>query len=65
MKRGDSLANYLKNYDEWGVDYVIWQGKIWSKSKKDQGWRDYSGGGSYDPDDATGGHYDHVHVSMQ
>lgn len=66
VKRGDSLANYLKeNYDEWGVDYVIWQGKIWSKSKKDQGWRDYSGGGSYDPDDATGGHYDHVHVSMQ
>lgn len=66
VKRGDAFANYLKeNYDEWGVSYVIWQGKIWSESKKDQGWRDYSGGGTYDPDDPTGGHFDHVHVSMQ
>lgn len=66
VKRGDALANYLKeNYDTWGVDYVIWQGQIWSRSKNDQGWREYSGGGAYDPSDATGGHYDHVHASMQ
>jgi Transglycosylase SLT domain len=42
------------------VSYVIWQGQIWQPSR---GWRPYSGGGVYDPTDATGGHYDHVHVS--
>jgi hypothetical protein len=42
------------------VRYVIWQGQIWQRST---GWRPYGGGGVYDPTDATGGHYDHVHVS--
>jgi hypothetical protein len=42
------------------VKYVIWQGQIWQPSS---GWRAYSGGGVYNPSDATGGHYDHVHVS--
>lgn len=64
-KRGWALANYLKeNHDTWGISYVIWQGKIWSASKADQGWRPYSGGGAYDPTDPTGGHFDHVHASV-
>lgn len=64
-KRGWALANYLKeNADTWGINYVIWQGKIWSTAKADQGWRPYSGGGAYDPTNPTGGHYDHVHASV-
>lgn len=48
------------------VDYIIWQGRIWSPTSTDQnGWgQPYSGGGVYDPTDAVGGHYDHIHVSF-
>ena len=54
------------NADTLGVDYIIWQGRIWSPGSPDQGgWgRPYTGGGVYDPDDAVGGHYDHLHVSF-
>jgi hypothetical protein len=49
------------------VKYVIWQGRYWAPSVRDQdGWgRRYSGGGVYDVAGATGGHYDHVHVSFR
>ncbi|MDT7581241.1 MAG: hypothetical protein QOK35_2505 [Pseudonocardiales bacterium] len=49
------------------VKYVIWQGRYWAPQVRDQdGWgRRYSGGGVYDVRDATGGHYDHVHVSFR
>jgi hypothetical protein len=49
------------------VKYVIWQGRYWDPWVADQdGWgRRYSGGGVYDVRDATGGHYDHVHVSFR
>ncbi|MBC8092094.1 MAG: hypothetical protein H7Y15_09195 [Pseudonocardia sp.] len=54
------------NADALKVDYIIWQGRIWSPGSNDQdGWgRPYTGGGVYDPDDAVGGHYDHIHVSF-
>lgn len=58
---GWRLADWLTTYATGlRVKYVIWQGQIWQPSR---GWRPYSGGGIYDPTDATGGHYDHVHVS--
>lgn len=49
------------------VSYVIWQGRIWIPGRPDQGgWGiPYTGGGVYDPTDAVGGHYDHLHVSFQ
>jgi Transglycosylase-like domain len=49
------------------VKYVIWQGRYWDPRVADQdGWgRRYSGGGVYDVRNATGGHYDHVHVSFR
>ena len=49
------------------VKYVIWQGRYWAPQVRDQdGWgRRYSGGGVYDVRDASGGHYDHVHVSFR
>jgi len=55
------LANWLKKYAaKLDVRYVIWQGKIWSVARSSEGWRNYTAGSG-----VTGGHYDHVHVSMQ
>ena len=63
--RGWQVAEWLAaNASPLKVAYVIWQGRIWSASRADEGWRIYTGGGVYDPQDATGGHYDHVHVSV-
>jgi hypothetical protein len=71
--RGAEIANgwraaewFRVNADALAVDYIIWQGRIWSPGSSDQGgWgRPYTGGGVYDPDDAVGGHYDHIHVSF-
>ncbi|WP_392426048.1 M23 family metallopeptidase [Barrientosiimonas humi] len=65
-ENGDRLADWLvANAKTWAVSYVIWQGRIWSTARADEGWRTYTGGGVYDPSDPTGGHFDHVHVSVQ
>jgi hypothetical protein len=65
VARGWSLATWARaNSRALHVSYVIWQGRIWSVSRDAEGWRPYTGGGIYDPSDATGGHYDHVHISM-
>jgi hypothetical protein len=61
--RGDQIANWaIKTAAQTGVHYVIWYGKIWSARRGT--WIPYNGGGVYDPSDATGGHFDHVHVSL-
>jgi hypothetical protein len=61
--RGDQIANWtIQNAGTSGVKYVIWYGKIWNSDTGQ--WTPYGGGGIYDPNDATGGHYDHVHVSL-
>jgi len=61
--KGDSIANWtLQTASKTGVKYVIWYGKIWS-ARTGQ-WKPYNGGGIYDPSSATGGHFDHVHVSL-
>lgn len=61
---GWRLATWLRtNAGALRIKYVIWQGRIWSTSRDEQGWRTYSGGGIYDARSATGGHYDHVHFS--
>jgi hypothetical protein len=65
---GWAVAQWLRDHaDELDVRYVIWQGRIWSRGRGDvDGWgRPYSGGGVYDAADATGGHFDHVHVSVR
>ncbi|NLT53664.1 MAG: hypothetical protein GXX79_03650 [Actinomycetales bacterium] len=65
VARGWALATWLRAYAvPLRVAYVIWQGRIWSLARSSEGWRPYTGGGVYDPTDATGGHYDHVHVSL-
>jgi hypothetical protein len=61
--RGDQVAAWVvKTAGQTGVHYVIWYGKIWSARRGT--WIPYNGGGVYNPTDATGGHYDHVHVSL-
>jgi len=61
--RGDEIANWaVKTAGQTGVHYVIWYGKIWSARRGT--WIPYNGGGVYVPTDTTGGHFDHVHVSM-
>ena len=63
--RGWVLARWLQlNADALGVSYLVWDGQIWSAGRADEGWRPYTGGGIYDSTEATGGHYDHVHVSV-
>jgi len=61
---GWSLAGWLRaNHTALHVNYVIWQGKIWSRAHDAEGWRPYTGGGYYPSTGPTYGHYDHVHVS--
>jgi hypothetical protein len=65
---GWRVARWLRdNAGPLRVKYVIWQGRYWAPDVADQdGWgRRYSGGGVYDVSTATGGHYDHVHVSFR
>ncbi len=66
LEFGWNVANWLKaNARELGVEYVIWQGKIWSVARVSEGWRPYNGGGMHDPTNVTGGHYDHVHFTVR
>jgi hypothetical protein len=67
VNNGWRVAEWFRqNADALQVSYIIWQGRIWSAGSTDQnGWgRRYTGGGVYDPDDAVGGHYDHLHISF-
>ncbi|MDN5920407.1 MAG: hypothetical protein L0I76_35795 [Pseudonocardia sp.] len=67
LQNGWRLANWLRTHAATlKVSYVIWQGRIWTPGTPDaDGWgRPYTGGGVYDPNDATGGHHDHVHLSI-
>jgi hypothetical protein len=69
LAAGWAVAHWLReNARDLDVRYVIWQGRIWYRGSSDagDGWgRPYGGGGVYDPQDPTGGHYDHVHVSVR
>lgn len=64
VSRGWALASWLRaNAVPLRVNYVIWQGRIWSRAHDGEGWRLYTGGGHYSAAGPTNGHYDHVHVS--
>ena len=43
---------------------ATWDGKIWSLARDAEGWRPYDGDGMHNPGDVTGGHYDHLHVTV-
>jgi len=67
---GDALAASLQaSAARTGVHYLIWYGRIWNTERAREGWRPYQGAGVYNttpstPDGITGGHYDHVHISV-
>jgi len=62
---GWKVTNWLKtNATKLGVEYLIWQGHIWSVAHDSEGWRPYDGGGMHDPKSVTGGHYDHLHFTV-
>ncbi len=71
LANGWALANWARaNAAALGVHYVIWQGRIWDSVERtgdDPGaWgRSYEGGGVYNAASATGGHFDHVHISFK
>jgi hypothetical protein len=59
---GWRITNWLKdNARTLGIEYLIWQGRIWSVARGSEGWRPYDGGGMHDPYSVTGGHFDHCH----
>ena len=60
--QGWAMAEWLiAHADALGISYVIWDGRIWTGS----GWRPYTGGGVYNPRHPTGGHFDHIHISVR
>lgn len=62
---GWEVTDWLKtNATKLGVEYLIWQGRIWSVAHDSEGWRPYDGGGMHDPSSVTGGHYDHLHFTV-
>ena len=64
-EEGWRLARWLRDHaHQFDVQYVIWQALIWNTDRDEEGWRPYNGGGMHDPTSATGGHLDHVHVSL-
>ncbi|WUW19308.1 lytic transglycosylase domain-containing protein [Streptomyces sp. NBC_01463] len=68
LTQGWTLAAWLRqNANALHVQYVIWQGRIWSiNHPEDQnGWGRPYEHGLNDPRSVTGGHYDHVHVTYR
>jgi hypothetical protein len=69
LASGWQVADWFRtNAGPLQVKYLIWQGRYWDPRVEDQpdGWgKRYTGGGIYDVRDATGGHFDHVHVSFR
>ncbi len=68
LDSGWEVADWFREHAEpLQVKYLIWQGRYWDPDVADQdGWgRRYGGGGVYDTRNATGGHFDHIHVSFQ
>ena len=66
LEGGWQVTNWMKTHAQTlGVEYLIWQGAIWSLAHDDQGVRPYNGSGMHDPASITGGHYDHLHVTVK
>ena len=66
LEDGWEVTNWVKDHAETlGVHYLIWQGTIWNIDRDAEGWRPYNGGGMHDPTDITGGHYDHLHITVK
>ena len=63
---GDAIAQWLvANRKKLGVKYVIWNERIWSVARADEGWRlcGTTAGSCYNGPSDTASHRDHIHVS--
>jgi murein DD-endopeptidase MepM/ murein hydrolase activator NlpD len=63
---GDAIAQWLvANRKKLGVKYVIWNARIWSVARADEGWRTCgtAAGSCYSGPNDTASHRDHIHVS--
>lgn len=58
-RNGTGLAEFARANHEalGGVDQVIWNRKIWTLERADEGWRDYTG--------TDNPHTDHVHIKWR
>lgn len=60
--KGWEAAEWLKkNHQTLGVGYVIWDRKIWNRSRNAEGWRVYQAGAT--TNDAAVAHTNHIHVT--
>lgn len=61
INQGNQLANYGKdNAAKYGIDYIIWNDRVWSTSRAKEGWRPYQ------PDNPNRNrHRDHVHMTFK
>lgn len=58
---GQAIANYLKaNASSLNIEYIIWNQRIWSVARSNEGWRFMANRGS-----DTANHKDHVHVTVR
>lgn len=63
LEDGNKFAQWaIDNSDRLEVYYLIWQGKMWTRSSGK--WKQYGGYGGANKQNATTGHYDHVHVNV-
>ncbi|WGX98861.1 M23 family metallopeptidase [Nocardioides sp. L-11A] len=63
---GWEVTNWMQDHAETlGVEYLIWDGLIWSLARDAEGWRPYDGGGMHDPDSIAGSHVDHLHITVR
>jgi hypothetical protein len=61
--QGWTTADWLTdNADQLAIAYLIWDARIWTPTT---GWHPYTGAGIYNPNHPTGGHYDHIHISVK
>ena len=66
VAQGWRMTTWLQQHaDTLHVQYLIWQGHIWSLARDHQGWRPYHGGGMHDATTPTGGHFDHLHITTR
>ncbi|MFV0307076.1 MAG: M23 family metallopeptidase [Desertimonas sp.] len=65
VAEGWRMTNWLQAHAATlGVQYLVWQGHIWSAARDAEGWRPYQGNDSNDAASITGGHYDHLHITV-
>ena len=63
LEDGNKFAQWaIDNADRLEVYYIIWQGKMWTRGTGQ--WKQYGGYGGASKQNATTGHFDHVHVNV-